>query len=145
VSRDTGPSCASVRAGGAARPLLVGYLAFLVLVVLWPSSAVQAGVIERASQVLLELGLPYRLVGFDRLEVVANVVMVVPAGALAVWAWRRPTWQAWTAYGFLGSLAVELTQGLVLPDRQASGTDVVANTLGMLLGAVLGAITRPRR
>ena len=39
--------------------------------------------------------------------------------------------------GFLGAMAVELAQGLLLPGRQASFSDVVANGAGALLGALL--------
>ena len=46
-------------------------------------------------------------------------------------------WQEWTAYGFLGAIAVELFQGLVLPGREASLSDIVSNGLGALLGALL--------
>ncbi|GAB3991773.1 hypothetical protein GCM10028771_12670 [Nocardioides marmoraquaticus] len=81
-------------------------------------------------------GVPPTLLTYDRAEVVANVLLVVPVGLLGVAALRRSRWQDWAVYGFVGALTVELGQGLLLPDRSASGVDVVANTLGMLLGAL---------
>jgi VanZ family protein len=52
----------------------------------------------------------------------------------------RPSysWRDWTAFGFCLACLVELLQGLLLPGRHASFSDVVANTLGALLGALLG-------
>jgi VanZ family protein len=52
-------------------------------------------------------------------------------------------WPAWTAYGFVAAVLVETIQGVLLPTRSASFGDVVANTAGMLLGAVLFLPIRP--
>ena len=43
---------------------------------------------------------------------------------------------------FVIASGVELTQGLLLTDRTASYEDIVANTLGALLGAALVAVVR---
>jgi VanZ family protein len=40
-------------------------------------------------------------------------------------------------------VSVEVLQGLVLPGRQAAYSDVVANTAGILVGAVLYRAIRP--
>ena len=56
--------------------------------------------------------------------------------------WPRTTWRDWTAYGFLFSAAIELTQALLLPSRSARFDDIVANTLGALVGAVFVALVR---
>ena len=48
----------------------------------------------------------------------------------------RHHWANWVVYGFVLSCAVELVQGLVLPPRSAQFEDVVANTLGALVGAL---------
>lgn len=107
-----------------------------------PSSDVQSDLVLRASRTLLDLGAPYQLVGYGRAEVLANVLMVVPAGTLAMLAFPRTRWHQWAAYGFLGALAVEVAQALALPERDASSTDVVANALGLLLGALLVSVVR---
>lgn len=114
----------------------------LALVVLSPSSAAQSAVVERLSSLMLDLGLQARFVTFGRLEILANVAMVVPVGLLGMLALPRSRWQDWAAYGFLASLSVELVQGLLLPARSPSGTDVVANTMGVLAGAVAGVLVR---
>ncbi|CAM3663990.1 VanZ family protein [Nocardioides zeicaulis] len=71
---------------------------------------------------------------------VLNVVLFVPLGAVLVVLTRRPWWVA-TLLALLGSTAVEVAQGLWL-DRVGSVADVVANTLGALVGALL---LTPRR
>ena len=49
------------------------------------------------------------------------------------------------AYYYFGSKE-ELVQAVLLSGRQASFSDVVANTLGALLGAVIGKLVfRPHR
>ncbi|MGB0101357.1 MAG: VanZ family protein, partial [Nocardioides sp.] len=68
-----------------------------------------------------------------------------PVAALGSLIWSRLTWQEWTAYAFVGAGLVELTQGLLLPDRSATFSDVVANTLGGLIGAAVVAVVRQGR
>lgn len=120
-----------------ARVLLVLVLALLVAAVLSPSNATQFELVLRAAERLRGLGLPPRVAAEGRLEVVANVAIVVPVGVLGSLAFPRLRWQDWAAYAFLAALGVELAQGLLLPARMMSATDVVANTLGALLGAWL--------
>jgi VanZ family protein len=69
-----------------------------------------------------------------------NAAIVAPLTFLASLSWPLWSWRDWTAVGFLGAVAVELTQGLLLPDRQAAFSDIVANTAGALVGAVVGAL-----
>ena len=52
--------------------------------------------------------------------------------------WPRPSWRDWTAVGFVASFLVEVVQAVALGGRSATHADVVANTLGTLLGALLG-------
>lgn len=74
-------------------------------------------------------------VTFGVVEFTANVIMFVPLGMLCV-AWRRPWWQA-IAAGVGVSASIETVQLLFLPTRVADVRDVVANTLGAVIG--LGA------
>ncbi len=71
-----------------------------------------------------------------------NVVACRPLSLLGSLLWPRPTWRDWTAVGFVASLVVEAFQAVALGARQATHADVVANTLGMLLGALLGLLVR---
>lgn len=57
--------------------------------------------------------------------------------------WPALSWQDWTALGFVVAVGVDLTKGLVLPDRHTAFSDVVANTAGALIGASLIVVLRP--
>lgn len=69
------------------------------------------------------------------MEFSANVVMFLPWGVLGVVLTRRPWWVV-SAGGFVVTVVIELLQHLV-PGRVSDVRDVVANTFGGLLGAVL--------
>jgi len=107
-----------------------------------PTSDNQSAMVHWLSGILRHLGAKDAFVRFNRLEVVMNAVIVAPASFLATLAWPRSTWRDWTAIGFAASLTVELVQGLALPGRQAAFSDVVANTAGALLGAVVLHLAR---
>jgi VanZ family protein len=86
----------------------------------------------------------YRLIEFT-----ANVALFVPFGILAAFAvGRRQVWLA-VLTGVGVSVAVELGQWLLLPERFPSALDVLANTIGTLIGVALGygtlALRAPRR
>ena len=132
------------------RRLLIGlvvYAAFLGWVVLWPSASAATGVVVHTADGLSDLGVPAGLASGGRVEFALNAAMVVPLTVFAVQLWPRWGWERWTAYAFVGSCAVELFQGLLLPMRSAQFADVVANTLGAGAGAVLGQLflARSRR
>ncbi len=86
---------------------------------------------------VLQAVLPDSWVDFTRVEVLMNAVIIAPLSFLGSRVWPRLRWQDWTAYAFVGATTVELVQGLLLPGRQASFSDIVANTFGALLGALL--------
>jgi glycopeptide antibiotics resistance protein len=75
-------------------------------------------------------------------EFTANVALFVPLSCLGSLLRPRWTWSAWTAAGFGVSLAIELGQLAVLPDRSATGYDILANAIGAFLGAVLASWLR---
>ena len=122
-----------------ARPLLAAYALVLLVVLLSPTSTVQSSLVHDLVRVL-HVFLPDRLITFDRAEVALNAVIIAPLSFLGWLAFTRVRWQDWVAYGFLGAMLVELVQGVLLPDRQASFSDIVANATGALLGAVLARI-----
>ncbi|MGN6273153.1 MAG: VanZ family protein [Protaetiibacter sp.] len=89
------------------------------------------------------IGQPYGAT-FVVLEVAANVAMFVPFGVLALTAYRwMRVWSA-TVAGFVTSGLIEGVQ-LFLPTRYATVSDLVANTAGALLGALLVAVVRRTR
>ena len=112
------------------------YLAVLAYVVLAPTSDRPSAVVDWLVRLLVSHGAPSALGTYSTVEFAMNVAMTVPVSLLGVWVLPRWTWRDWTAYGFLAAGAVEAVQAL-LPGRDASWRDVVANALGLLVGAVL--------
>ena len=125
-----------------ARILLGVYSALLVLALFSPTSEHQSGAVLRLADLLVRVGVPVHLVTFDRLEVLMNAAIVAPVTFLASLAWPARSWRDWTAFGFVLAVLVEVSQGLLLPGRQAAFSDVVANTAGALAGAALVAVGR---
>ena len=122
------------RAGSIA---LTCYAVFLAWVLLWPSAEPASATVQHTVDVLHSLGVSSRLVTGSRVEFALNALMIAPVPLLAAWAGARWSWERWTAYAFVASAAIEIIQGLALPNRSAQFPDVAANTLGVLLGAML--------
>jgi glycopeptide antibiotics resistance protein len=75
---------------------------------------------------------------WTRLEVLANVAMLVPVALLLTFALGARRWWLAVAACVAGSAGVELVQHF-MPGRVASVGDVVANGLGACIGALLAA------
>ncbi len=118
--------------------LLLLYLVGLAYVLLNPSSEFPSRLVASAAEVGREAGLPAALLLPERAEFVANVLIIIPAAAAAAWVWPARSWADWTAYGYIGSMAVEAAQAVLFVGRSATYVDVVSNTLGALVGAVAG-------
>ncbi|HWX02656.1 VanZ family protein [Collimonas sp.] len=95
----------------------------------------------------LSAPLPHYWTVFD---VWTNVAGYLPLGMLMVLS--LPRWRRWSPYwavllatiaGVLISGSMEAVQTF-LPTRVASNLDLMTNSIGALLGAMLGAILRPR-
>jgi glycopeptide antibiotics resistance protein len=73
-----------------------------------------------------------------RFDIVGNIVLFVPLGALVMLRWPRlhPVWVV--AAGFVASGAIEAAQLTVLAGRDATLNDVALNTSGTALGWVAG-------
>ena len=70
----------------------------------------------------------------DRVEFAANVAMFVPLGVFAVlWFGVRGWWTA-PVLGLAVSGAIEFAQAVFLDTRVPDGRDLVANTLGAVIG-----------
>ncbi|MBM7476511.1 VanZ family protein [Curtobacterium herbarum] len=74
------------------------------------------------------------------IESLANVAFFVPLGLLVVLLAGARWWWAGAGAGLLVSATIETGQALFLPARFATIDDVVANTMGAVLGAVLGVV-----
>ncbi len=74
---------------------------------------------------------------FDRLEFGANVAMFIPLGVIAVLWFGVRGWWAAPIIGAVTSVGIEVLQAVFISTRVADVRDVVANTLGSVLGMCL--------
>jgi glycopeptide antibiotics resistance protein len=119
------------------------YVAFVLLVTLWPTT-VDKGLdpyLEKVLERLHSHGVP-GFVNYNFVEFTANIAFFVPVGFLGGLALSRRFWWLSAVLGFLLSCAVELAQATFLPGRVASVNDVLANTTGAVIGAVLAGLVR---
>lgn len=74
-----------------------------------------------------------------RADILRNIIGFVPLGFLL--AWKKPARRIWlvVAAGFALSLSIESAQSLI-PGRDSSLIDLVSNSLGALVGAVLSRL-----
>lgn len=76
----------------------------------------------------------------DAKNTLLNVILFVPLGILLPFLWKRyGTLKATSMFGFSMSLSIELLQ--ILTYRATDINDIIANTLGTVLGYVLFCIT----
>ena len=125
---------------GAAAVLYVAVVAFIVF---WPGGDMASGSVQRIHGWLQHVGAPTSVTP-PRIEFVCNVLLFVPLsllGSLLKPAW---TWSSWVVVGYCATFMIELTQALLLPGRSATMQDVVANTGGALIGAVIAWAIRHR-
>ena len=107
-------------------------------------SRVDGGVepaVRRVLAWLQGLGAP-EWVNYDFADFVANVGFFVPIGLVAALLLPWRIWWLAIPAGAALSAALELGQALFLPERYASATDVLANTVGATLGALIAAAIR---
>lgn len=121
-------------------------VAVLGCVVFQATGSLPTRVVSAVTDWLLAIGVSPTLADGTRVEFALNVAMFVPPVVVAALLLPRIRWSEWVVIAFVVSGAVELVQGLLLPDRSATFSDVVANTLGGLIAAVLvGAVRAARR
>lgn len=114
----------------------------VVVFLLSPSAALASGAVGWVAELARAAGVPEALLTGRRVEFGVNALAVAPLAFLGMWAFPRTTWRDWTAYGFVASMTVEAVQLAFLVDRSAQVEDVVANTAGAFVGAVLGWSSR---
>ena len=97
--------------------------------------------IDRFLAVLHRNGVP-EWFGYNKLEFSANVLMFVPLGFLLALALSRRA--AWVALLLVPafSVSIELVQAVALSARFATPMDVLANTAGGYIGALVAFIIR---
>ncbi len=114
----------------------MAYVAFLAALLFQPSPDVASSVVQRVSDEFVALGVPESLAALSRVEFMLNAAMFAPLTLFAALTFPRQALANWVVYAFVASAGVELAQGLMLPLRSAQFVDVVANTLGALLGVL---------
>lgn len=97
--------------------------------------------IDRVLTKLHENGLP-GFIDYDVVEFLANVGMFIPIGFFAAIAVSRRLWWIVIIAGALLSVGIEQAQALLLPERFATVSDILANSLGAIVGAVIGLFLR---
>ncbi|MFT3860237.1 VanZ family protein [Micropruina sp.] len=123
--------------------LLALYAGSVLLATMWPTplDTGYQSAIDRVLVILHRHGVPIWF-GYSKLEFTANVLMFLPLGFLLALTLPQRVW--WLALllapGF--SAMIEYTQGAFLAARFASGWDVIANTIGGLLGALVAYALR---
>ena len=120
----------------------LAYALILAAVVFWPTP-VDGGHQREIAHVLAQPqsdGL--RLLDYTGIETAANVLLFVPLGLIA--ALHLSGRRAWLAVllGAVASASIETVQLLLLPQRHADPQDVLANTAGAAIGALLGVVLR---
>jgi hypothetical protein len=116
---------------------LAVYVVLLLAVLLVPDGGVPSTSVGWVAGVAEAIGTPQWLLDPARFEFLCNVLILVPATFLGSMVWRAPTWTMWTATGLAFSVVIELVQALFEPGRSESVAEVVANTLGALVGCLL--------
>ena len=114
---------------------LVVYLAFVGFVTLNPAPP------DPARNELLLAVLRVIPISYEAVEFTANVGMFVPIGVLVATLSRH--WWIGFVVGIALTCGIEFTQ-LFMPARFPSVSDLVANSLGALIGAVAVALFRSR-
>ena len=124
----------------------IGLLLYILLVLtatMWPTPLDRGyeSSIARFLDVLHRNGVP-EWFGYRKFEFTANIAMFLPLGFLLVLVLRRRV--MWLALLIvpLSSITIELLQALLLAERFASPLDVLANTLGGIIGGGAGALVR---
>lgn len=125
---------------------LIGYSVFVAVIGLWPSPVDRPfdpalfRVLNAMKGVGVRPGDAYNVIEFT-----ANVAFfVIPALLVVLIVGRRRWWIA-PVVGLLCSIAIELAQHFLLPARFATVDDVIANTLGALIGCGIGVLVLGRR
>lgn len=121
--------------------ILVALAVPLALIAFWPTPVDQAA--SRQFAAILTLlhchGVPTWF-NYKFVEAAANVVIFLPVGFVAALGFPSKRWWQIGAFGLLVSGSIELGQLLFLHDRFASPSDIMTNTTGAVIGALLATL-----
>ncbi|MEO9014047.1 MAG: VanZ family protein [Terrimesophilobacter sp.] len=103
-----------------------------------PLDGRSAGILRSVLDVLARSDLT-RWIGYDLVEFTANIAMFMPVGLSFLLLASR--WWLALAAGVALTCTIEFTQ-LFLPGRVSDARDILANSLGALLGVIIGLMLR---
>lgn len=117
--------------------LLIAYSALVAIVTLSPRMP-GTGTVERlVRRVLSELHQRelFTTIDYAAVEFVGNVLLFVPLGVFVAMLLPQRAWWVLLLIGIFCSALIEAAQAVFLLDRVADPRDVIANSLGFLIGA----------
>jgi glycopeptide antibiotics resistance protein len=122
------------------RIVLMAMFVPLALVAFWPSPIDQpvSDDLSRILKFLHSHGIPVWF-SYKFVEAAANVVLFIPLGVVASLGYAEKRWWQIGIFGLIVSGCIELGQLLFLHNRFASVQDLVTNTGGAVIGALLAA------
>lgn len=125
---------------GLWRAALFAMLLPLSLVAFWPSPVDQPieGQLSETLRFLHAHGIP-NWFSYKFVEAAANVALFIPLGMVSALAFPEKRWWRIGALGLLISGCMEAGQLLFLHNRFASPLDLVTNTVGTVIGALLAS------
>ncbi|MEA3550218.1 VanZ family protein [Pseudarthrobacter sp. C1] len=117
----------------------------LALVAFWPTPVDKpvAGTLAGILNFLHRHGIPAWF-NYQFVEAAANVVLFVPLGLVASVGFTQKPWWQIGLFGLMVSACMELGQLMFLHNRFSSLQDLVTNTSGAVIGALLAAVTLKR-
>ncbi|MCQ6271119.1 VanZ family protein [Pseudarthrobacter sp. R1] len=120
------------------RLVLIATMVPLAFIAFWPSPVDQPvqGQLAAALNSLHRHGIP-TWVNYKFAEASANVALFIPLGVVSSLAFPNRPWWRIGAFGLLISGCMELGQLLFLHARFPSPLDLVTNTAGAVIGALL--------
>jgi glycopeptide antibiotics resistance protein len=124
------------------RFILAAMLILLAFIAFWPTPVDEPvqGHLSSILKFLHRRGVPAWF-NYQFVEASANVALFVPLGFVSLLAFPEKPWWRIGAFGLLISGCMELGQLLFLHNRFASPVDLVTNSSGAVLGAVVAAQT----
>lgn len=124
-----------------ARVLLVPYAIAMALIVWLPASIAGrvTGIAFRLARYASEYFGIALSTSYTVFEFLANIALFIPFGLLLAAAWPRTNPWIVILIGYATSATIELVQTL-LPSRYPTLSDVVANSLGAIIGCVVARL-----
>lgn len=117
----------------------LAYLGFVGWITLGPQPFSGSNSIVYRVLAILDEHAQTSWVTYAGLEFTGNVLMFLPIGLFFLLLFGRRRWWLAMLFGVLLTIGIETTQ-LFLPGRVTDARDVVANSLGALLGVIVALV-----